>query len=73
MATKNLLLRLDAELAEQLAAVAEVEGESVTAVVREAVAAHIARRRGDPDFQGRLRSQLDRHARLLELLAEDEG
>jgi predicted transcriptional regulator len=73
MTTKNLLLRLDAELAEQLAAVAEVEGESVTAVVREAVAAHVARRRHDPEFQRLLRSQLDRHARLLELLAEDEG
>lgn len=73
MTTKNLLLRLDAELAEQLAALAEVEGESVTAVVREAVTAHIARRRQDPDFQRILRAQLARHSRLLELLAEDEG
>ncbi len=48
--TKNLLLRLDPGLAECLETVAEVEGRSVSDVVREAITALVEQRRGQPVF-----------------------
>ena len=42
--TKNLLLRLDPELAGRLQTVADVEGRPVSDVVREAIAALVERR-----------------------------
>ena len=42
--TKNMLLRLDPELAERLQTVAEVEGRSVSDVAREAIAALVEQR-----------------------------
>jgi Ribbon-helix-helix protein, copG family len=68
--TKNMTLRLDVELAERVQALADVEGQSVAEVVREAIAAHVERRRRDPQFQKLLQDNLDRHARLLKMLAE---
>jgi Arc/MetJ-type ribon-helix-helix transcriptional regulator len=70
--TKNLLLRLDPELAERLWTVAEVEGRSVSDVVREAVARLVEQRRKDKRFGQLLDENLARHRRLLELL-RDEG
>src|ERR671930_2718487 len=48
--TKNMVLRLDHELAERLQVVAEVEGRSVSDVVREAIAKLVAQRRTDQQF-----------------------
>src|ERR671924_104816 len=45
--TKNMLLRLDPELAERLQAVAAVEGRSVSDVAREAIATLVQQRRTD--------------------------
>lgn len=70
--TKNLLLRLDPALAERLHAVAEVEGRTVSDVVREAIAGHVERRQDDPAFARLVRASIDRHSRLLASLAEDE-
>jgi hypothetical protein len=70
--TKNLLLRLDPELAERLQTVAEVEGRSVSDVVREAVARLVEQRRRDKRFGQLLDDNLARHRRLLQLL-RDEG
>ena len=70
--TKNLLLRLEPELAAQLGAVAEVEGRSISDVVREAIADHVGRRRRDPEFQAMLRDHAERHQTLLALLAQDD-
>jgi predicted HicB family RNase H-like nuclease len=70
--TKNLLLRLDPALAEQLAAVAEVEGKSVSDVVREAVRDLVSARRVDKEFQKRLRSTARRYQRVLNQLRDDE-
>lgn len=69
--TKNMLLRLDAELAEQLQAVAQVEGRSVSDVAREAIAALVEQRRHDQRFLKLLEDNLARHARLLRLLRGD--
>lgn len=68
--TKNLLLRLDPELAEELQAVAAVEGRPVSEIVREAIRALVAERRADRDFQERLRTAARDQQRLLRRLRE---
>jgi predicted transcriptional regulator len=70
--TKNMLLRLDPELAERLQAVAEVEGRSVSDVAREAITALVEQRRKDKRFAKLLKDSLARHQRTLDLLREDD-
>ena len=70
--TKNLLLRLDPGLAERLQTVAEVEGRSVSDVVREAITALVEQRRGDTRFLRLLEDNLARHRQALELLRDDQ-
>jgi predicted transcriptional regulator len=69
--TKNMLLRMDPALAEQLEAVAEVEGRSVSDVAREAIAALVEARRRDKRFLQMLEDNLARHRRILELLRDE--
>jgi Ribbon-helix-helix protein, copG family len=69
--TKNLLLRLDPDLAERLRTVAEVEGRSVSDVVREAIAGLVEQRRRDPRFHRLLDDNLARHRRVLGLLGDE--
>jgi len=69
--TKNLLLRLDPELAGRLQAVADVEGRPVSEVIREAIAALVEQRRGDERFLRLLDDNLARHRQALELLRDD--
>ena len=68
--TKNLLLRLDPDLADRLQAVAEVEGRSVSEVVREAISALVEQRRGDKRFLRLLEDNLARHEQALRLLRD---
>jgi predicted transcriptional regulator len=68
--TKNMLLRMDPGLAEQLEAVAGVEGRSVSDVAREAIAALVEARRRDKRFLQLLEDNLARHRRILELLRD---
>lgn len=70
--TKNMVLRLDPGLAEQLQAVAEVEGRPVSEVVREAIAALVERRRTDQRFLALLDENLARHGDLLGRLRDGE-
>ena len=70
--TKNLLLRLDPELAERLQTVADVEGRPVSDVVREAVAALVEQRRGDERFLRLLEENLARHRQALDLLRDEQ-
>jgi len=70
--TKNMVLRLDPELADRLAAVAEVEGRSVSDVAREAIATLVESRRQDQRFLRLLEDNLARHQRLLDLLRDDQ-
>ncbi|HTT51430.1 MAG TPA: ribbon-helix-helix protein, CopG family [Streptosporangiaceae bacterium] len=72
MQTKNMVLRLDPELAERLEAVAEVEGRSVSDVVREAIATLVAARQRDKRFIQLLEENLARHERILQLLRDDQ-
>ncbi len=66
-----MVLRLDPGLAERLEAVAQVEGRSVSDVVREAIAALVEARRRDKRFRQLLDDNLARHQRILELLRDD--
>jgi predicted transcriptional regulator len=69
--TKNLLLRLDPTLARRLEVVADVEGRSVSDVVREAIANLVAQRRRDNRFLALLDQNLARHKQALELLRDE--
>ena len=71
--TKNMMLRLDPELAERLQTVAEVEERPIAEVVREAITALIEQRRGDERFRGLLQENLARHERALRLLQDDDS
>ena len=70
--TKNLLLRLDHDLAERLQTVAEVEGRSVSDVVREAITSLVEQRRGDKRFLRLLDENLARHQEALRLLRDQQ-
>lgn len=67
-----MVLRLDPELADLLATVAEVENRSVSDVAREAIAALVAARRKDRRFRRLLEQNLARHQRMLDLLSDEE-
>ena len=72
MRTKNMVLRLDPELAQRLEAVAEVEGRSVSDVVREAITTLVAARQQDKKFIQLLEDNLARHQRILQMLRDDQ-
>ena len=67
-----MVLRLDPDLADLLATVAEVEGRSVSDVAREAVATLVRERRSDKRFRRKLEENLARHQRLLDLLQDSQ-
>jgi predicted DNA-binding protein len=70
--TKNLLLRLDPELAGRLQTVADVEGRPVSDVVREAIATLVEQRRSDERFLRLLEDNLTRHRQALDLLRDEQ-
>ena len=72
MRTKNMVLRLDPELAQRLEAVAEVEGRSVSDVVREAITTLVAARQRDKKFIQLLEDNLVRHQRILQMLRDEQ-
>ncbi|MEU8221655.1 ribbon-helix-helix protein, CopG family [Kribbella sp. NPDC048915] len=72
MTTKNILLRLDPDLAERLQTVASVEGRSVSDVAREAIAALVDQRRRDDRFSQLLEENLARHEESLRRLRGDD-
>ena len=63
-----LSLRLDPELAERLAQVAEVQKKPVSEVVRQAIAEHVEARMRDPEFVLALEENLARYGRMLDQL-----
>lgn len=72
MKTKNMVLRLDPGLAERLEAVAEVEGRSVSDVVREAITALVEERQRDKRFIRLLEDNVVRHQRILQMLRDEQ-
>ena len=71
MKTKNMVLRLEPGLAERLEAVAEVEGRSVSDVVREAVTSLVEERQRDERFIQLLEENVARHQRILQMLRDE--
>jgi predicted DNA-binding protein len=67
---KAMTLRIDTDTAEQLEAIAHIEGVPMSQVVREALLQHIEERRGDVDFQKRLKDSLERNQKILERLGK---
>ncbi len=70
MEQKAFTVRLDADQATDLEAVAAADGISVAEEIRRAVADRIEARRQDPAFQERIRSIIEQNQRVLERLAE---
>ena len=68
--TKNLTVRLDAELAADTEALARAEGKSLNETVKQALKEAVERRRKDPEFKTRLRRIIDEDRELLERLAK---
>ncbi len=62
-------LRLSAEQANELEAVARAEGISVSDAVREAISEHIERKGKDRAFREQLRAVMERDREILERLA----
>jgi hypothetical protein len=69
MATKAMSLRLTADQAAELEAVARTDEMPVSEAVREAIDAYIAARRADKEFQKRLKRRLEEDREVLERLA----
>jgi len=57
-------------MAAELAAVARADGVTVSEVVREAIAKHIAKRRADEGFQERVKLLLEEDQKLLKRLTK---
>jgi hypothetical protein len=70
MAVMARTLRLEADQEDLLREMARIDGIPVSDEIREAIGAHIERRRKDADFQARLRASLERHRELLDTLAD---
>lgn len=64
-----MTLRLTAEQADELEAVARADGISVSDAVRDAIAGHVERKRKDKAFRERLRAVMERDREILERLA----
>lgn len=67
---KNMTLRMDEGLAENVQSIAEVEGTTVTDVIRTAISEHVDRKKADPEFRKLLKRNIERHAQLLSMLAD---
>lgn len=68
--TTVLSLRLSKELAKEIAAVARVEGVTVSAAIRAAIYRYIATRRTDENFKKLLRQRLEEDREALERLSD---
>ena len=62
---KAMTIRLSAEQAEALDAVAAIDGRPVAEVIRTAISTHIEGRRQDRAFQDSLKERLSRTKRML--------
>lgn len=70
MKTKSMTLRLPREQAEDLEMIATVDGRPMSEEIREALIAHVERRRSDPGFQTRLKGVLKENREALKRLGE---
>ena len=68
--TKAMTVRLNAEQAEELEAIAAAEGTPVSEEVRKAIASHIAEKKKDKEFQARLKKTIEKNRAILDRLAK---
>ena len=68
--TRITTIRQPIDQADELEFVARVDGVPVSEAIRDAIAAHIESRRGDPAFQQRLRERMAADRHILKRLAE---
>lgn len=66
---KSMTLRLPADQAAEVEAIAGVEDIPVSKFVRDAIDAHIAARRKDAEFKARLKRSIEANNDILERLA----
>lgn len=69
MTTKQTIVRLPAELAENGEAIARVQGTSLNGLIIDSLASEVERVRNDADFTKRAKALLTRDAELLDRLA----
>jgi hypothetical protein len=67
---KTMTLRLAEQQARELEAVARIDDIPISEAVREAIAAHVAARRQDHEFQDRLARMMEEDREILERLAD---
>lgn len=70
MAHRITTIRQPAEQAEAVELAARVDGVPASEFIRDAIAAHLAARRADPEFQARLRERIEADQHILKRLAE---
>lgn len=63
-----MTLRFDDALADELEAVADADGVTVSEAIRAAITAHIEARRQDPDFRGRVEAAMQKYSTILDRL-----
>jgi hypothetical protein len=68
--TRVTTVRQPADQADEVEFVARVDGIPASELIREAIAAHLAARRADPEFQARLRQRMEADQEILRRLAE---
>jgi hypothetical protein len=68
--TRVTTIRQPADQADEVDFVARVDGVPASELIREAIAAHLAARRADPEFQARLRQRMEADQEILRRLAE---
>lgn len=68
--TKAISVRMDSELLHAINVVARAEGVTVSEAIREIVAENIAARGSDPEFQKRIKKQLEEDLAFVRRLAE---
>lgn len=68
--TRVTTIRQSEDQAEDVEFIARVDGIPASELIRDAIAAHLDRRRSDPDFQARLRERIEADKKILDRLAE---
>jgi hypothetical protein len=68
--TRVTTIRQPSDQADEVEFVARVDGVPASELIREAIAAHLASRRADPEFQARLRDRVEADREILRRLAE---
>ncbi|MEX0869281.1 MAG: ribbon-helix-helix protein, CopG family [Nitriliruptoraceae bacterium] len=68
--TKGFTVRLEEDQAAELEAIAKADGVSVAEEIRRAITVRIAERRGDAEFQARIRGLIEKNQKILDRLAQ---